>query len=154
MSDTKPDDPPPAKPANNPDPMKEMLDQLDKAGIDDNLNATLKGIIKQNAELIDNNKKSTQIIEEMNTREQLKLRDEAVKILLDTMKEKSPKLAEKFKDVKDIQRLQDTIDLRNSMDEEFKDLATTKEEQEKIDADTAKIPLYQDPITKEFVYKT
>ena len=154
MSDSKPQDTKPEKPAIVPDPMKDMLDQLDKAGLEDNLTAALKAQIIQGNDLLENNKNLTSIIEEMNTREQLKLRDEAVKILLDTMKEKSPKLAEKFKDVKDIQRLQDTIDLRNSMDEEFKDLATTKEEQEKIDADTAKIPLYQDPITKEFVYKT
>lgn len=76
------------------------------------------------------NKEMRKTIQEMNTREQLGLRDAEVKKLLAELESIRPDLAEEFKDEKDLGRLKDVIKVAKKLTSKFPDIKVDKDGKE------------------------
>lgn len=104
-----PDDPiKGAKPKGTDDAVDEFMVQIGDGLEEKEFQEQINTLIKQNAEQM-------KIITEMNTREQLSIRDKLINSKLDELENIKPSLREKFKDEKDIGRLEDAIKLAKEM---------------------------------------
>ena len=110
---------------------------------DSKLDEDTKAILLQQHE---DNKIMAKTIQEMNTREQLGLRDQAVDILLKELEAIRPDLVEEFKDEKDLGILKNAIKVAKKLTSKYPDVKLDKEGK-KIEPPTIMTSI--DPITRK-----
>ena len=94
---------------------------------DSKLDEETKAILLANHE---ENKEMRKTIQEMNTREQLGLRDKAIEVLLKQLGDIRPDLVEDFKDEKDLGVIQNAIKVAKKMTSKYRDIALDDEGKE------------------------
>ncbi len=138
MSDTTPDPKDSVTPPTTPKPrdFKIMIE-------DSKLDEDTKSILLQQHE---ENKIMAKTIQEMNTREQLGLRDQAVDILLKELEAIRPDLVVEFKDEKDLGILKNAIKVAKKLTSKYPDVSLDKDGKE---IKPPEIFTSLDPITKK-----
>ena len=122
MSETPPKDSDPKTPPIKPVP-REYKMIIEQSQLDDETKAALLAQHEENAEM-------RKTIQEMNTREQLGLRDKAVDILLKELGDIRPDLVDDFKDEKDLGVLKNAIKVAKKLTSKYRDIALDDEGRE------------------------
>lgn len=133
-TDTKDPKTPPIKP--EPRDFKILIEE---SKLDDDTKAALVAMSEQNETM-------AKTIQEMNTREQLGLRDKAVDILLKELGDIRPDLIVDFKDEKDLGVLKNAIKVAKKLTSKYRDIALDAEGKE---IEPPKEFTSRDPITRK-----
>ena len=112
---------------------------IEESKLDDETKAVLLAQHEENAEM-------RKTIQEMNTREQLGLRDKAVDILLKELGDIRPDLIEDFKDEKDLGVLKNAIKVAKKLTSKYPDVSLDKDGKE---IKPPQVFTSRDPITRK-----
>ncbi len=116
MAEPPPDD----KDKQTPPPPRDFKIMIEDSTLPDDMKAIMLEQHEQNKEM-------RKTIQEMNTREQLGLRDTQVAQLLTELGEIRPDLVEEFKDEKDLGRLKDAIKVAKKLTSKFPEVKLDKD---------------------------
>lgn len=126
---TKPKEEPPKDPASvKRDPIRVTWGKDDEEKPEDK--SSLENIVQQNERLMKQIEEQGKLISDMNTERQLAKRDVLLAEKLAVLEELSPELAIKYKDEKDIGKLDILIDTAKSFKDDFPELRQKDEGEE------------------------
>ena len=138
MSDSKDDLKDPVTPPIAPKP-RDFKILIEDTKLDEETKAALVALSDQNESM-------AKTIQEMNTREQLGLRDQAVELLLKELGNIRPDLVDDFKDEKDLGVLKNAIKVAKKLTSKYRDIALDDEGKEIV---PPKQFTSRDPITRK-----
>ena len=138
MSEPATDPKDPVKPLTTPVPRDYKI-VIEESKLDDETKAVLLAQHEENAEM-------RKTIQEMNTREQLGLRDKAVDILLKELEAIRPDLVDDFKDEKDLGVLKNAIKVAKKLTSKYPDVSLDKDGKE---IKPPQVFTSRDPITRK-----
>ncbi|MCK5616031.1 hypothetical protein KAR91_79950 [Candidatus Pacearchaeota archaeon] len=141
MSDPKPDPkdtPTPPTTTDKPKP-RDFKIMIEDSKLPDDLKVLM-------AQQHDENVEMRKTIQEMNTREQLGLRDQAIEVLLKELGDIRPDLVEEYKDEKDLGILKNAIKVAKKLTSKYRDIALDDEGKEIV---PPKAFTSIDPITRK-----